>query len=323
MGEMVALMESLAATDGFNQTALQGVKIFKASAYRPRQPVCYEQGVIIVGQGAKRVYLGGEVYEYNPENYLVLATPLPVECETRASCDSPFLALLADIEMETLHRIIGQMDRPAAPSLPGQKAVPHGLYRGLFLAQTTKEISDATVRLLRALRSGIETRVIGRAIVRELVFRIMCGENAAALYALASKNTPLSRVDRALRQIHENYQAPMRVDALAGLVNMSPSAFHKAFKEVTASSPIQYLKRIRLDRARTLLMTQGVRVNEAATQVGYESASQFSREFKRYFGMPPVSCNSPLRYPPGRGRTGTGTHSPNPVQTGGRSHPGS
>ncbi len=103
------------------------------------------------------------------------------------------------------------------------------------------------------------------------------------------KNTNLSKIDRALRQIHENYQHAMNIDKLAGLVNMSPSAFHKAFKEVTSSSPIQYLKKIRLDKARSLLMKHGIRVNEVATEVGYESATQFSREFKRYFGKTPVS----------------------------------
>lgn len=120
----------------------------------------------------------------------------------------------------------------------------------------------------------------------------MLGEDAASLIALATKNSKLSRIDKALKQIHGNYQSTIEVENLAKMVNMSPSAFHRAFKEVTASSPIQYLKKIRLSKARDLLLEHKVRVNEAAMEVGYESATQFSREFKRYFGLTPVECLS-------------------------------
>jgi len=282
MCEIIDLMDQLAEKDGFNYTSLSGVKIFKASQYLPRKPLCYEQGIIIVGQGSKRVFLGENEYEYNPDNYLVLSVPLPVECETK---DIPFIALMVDINIGILNRIIEQMDNHIDLSLLKQK----DKHQGLFLAHTTQEIKDLVVRLLSTLQSDVESKVIGPGIVHELVFRIMCGENAAPLYALAMKNTNLSKVDRALRKIHGNYQHAMNIDKLAGLVNMSPSAFHKAFKEVTSSSPIQYLKKIRLDKARTLLMKRGIRVNEVATEVGYESATQFSREFKRYFGKTPVS----------------------------------
>lgn len=121
----------------------------------------------------------------------------------------------------------------------------------------------------------------------------MHGENASSLYALAMKNTNLSKIEKALKQIHGNYQNPVAVEKLANLVNMSPSAFHRAFKDVTSSSPIQYLKKIRLNKARSLLVENGIRVNEAATEVGYESATQFSREFKRYFGHTPVDFITP------------------------------
>ncbi len=282
MGDSGNLMDTLAPKEGFNFTPLRGVKVFKASRDLPREPLCYEQGIIIVGKGSKRVFLGETEYEYNPDNYLVLTVPLPVECETK---DTPFLALMVDINPGMLNRIIEQMDNHIDHSLLKQKS----RHQGLFLAHTTFEIKNSVVRLLKSLQSDVESRVIGPGIVHELVFRIMCAENAAPLYALAMKNTNMSKVDRALRQIHENYQHAMNIDKLAGLVNMSPSAFHRAFKEVTASSPIQYLKKIRLDKAQKLLMKQGIRVNEVAIAVGYESATQFSREFKRYFGKPPVS----------------------------------
>ncbi len=278
------LMKRLAPREGVNQTRISQVKIFKASQYQARQPLCYKQGVIIVGQGTKRVFLGEKVYEYNPDNYLVLSVPLPAECETRATPKTPLLSMILDLDMTVIKEIISQME-----SGPGKSCTPPGSSKGLYLAQTTGQIKDACLRLLQALESPVESRIMGPAVIRELTFRIICGENGAALHALAMKNTTLSRVDKALKLIHGNYNIPMDVDQLAGLVHMSPSAFHRAFKGVTASSPIQYLKKIRLDKARTLIMDQGLRVNEAATRVGYESSTQFSREFKRYFGTTPVS----------------------------------
>lgn len=285
MKKMARLMDRLAPQEGINETRIDGVRIFRTSEPQPRQPLCYNQGILIVGQGFKRVFLGGQVYEYNPDNYLVMSVPLPAECETHASRTEPLLLMFMDIDMGMLSRIIGQMDDHIDPALLKRRTT----HQGLFLARATPEIKNPVIRLLQVLLSPVESKVIGPGILHEILFRIMCGENAAALYALAMKNTRLSRVDKALKQIHSNFRDPIDVDKLAGIVNMSPSAFHRAFKEVTASSPIQYLKKIRLDRARTLLAEQGIRVNEAALEVGYESSSQFSREFKRYFGNSPVS----------------------------------
>lgn len=286
MTKVAQLMNTLAKDDGFNTTRLPGIGIYKASAPKPREPLCYEQGVIIVGQGSKRVFLGNTFYEYNPDTYLVLSVPIPAECETSATAQEPMLAMTMDIDISMLNRIIIAMDNHMDHGLL-QKNEKH---KGLFLAETTPEIKDTLLRLLRALLNPLECSVIGPGIIHELIFRIMCGENASSLYALAMKNTNLAKIDKALKLIHSSYNVAMDVDGLAALVNMSPSAFHRAFKDVTASSPIQYLKKVRLSKAKTLLIEQGSRVNEAATMVGYESAAQFSREFKRYFGSSPVEC---------------------------------
>ena len=142
-------------------------------------------------------------------------------------------------------------------------------HKGIYVAAVTPMIKDVVLRLLAALQSPIDSCVLGKGLVYELLFRIMSGENAAALYALA-----------------------MKVDSLAALVNMSPSAFHRAFNDVTASSPVQYIKKIRLNKARDMLLERRTRVSEAAILVGYESAAQFSREFKRYFGNSPSECRN-------------------------------
>jgi AraC-like DNA-binding protein len=284
------LMKQLAIEEGFNATLIPGARIFKASQYQPRQPLCYDQGVIIVGQGTKRIYLGGKLYEYNPDNYLVLSVPLPAECETIASEEVPLLALIIDFEIAMLNRVVEEMDHYFDHTHLRRRRTDYGL----FLAKTTPEIKNSTLRLLQALQSPIESKVIGSGIVHELIFRIMCGENSCSLYSLTMNNTKLARVNKALKLIHGSYQSSMDVEKLANVVHMSPSSFHRAFKEVTSSSPIQYVKKLRLDKARNLLIDQGVRVNEAANEVGYESVTQFSREFKRYFG------NSPARFIAGR-----------------------
>jgi AraC-like DNA-binding protein len=140
---------------------------------------------------------------------------------------------------------------------------------------------------LAALQSPKESSVLSKGLAYELLFRIMCGANAAVLHAPVMKNTSVSKIEKALKRIHAGYHSAMNVDSLATLVSMGSSAFHRALNDVTASSPIQYIRKIRLNRARDLLLEQRVRVSEAANHVGYESAAQFSREFKHYFSNRP------------------------------------
>jgi AraC-like DNA-binding protein len=288
MDKIASLMEKIAPLNGSNATNLPGTAIYKEIQHRGRSPFLYSQGIVLIGQGAKRLYLGNTLYEYDPETYLVVSVPIPAECEILASKEEPMLALIVDIDIGMLNRIIGHIDEHIDHSLLKRREK----HKGIYVAAATPDIKDVVLRLLSALQSPIESSVLGRGLVYELLFRIMCGENAAPLYALAMKNTNLAKIEKALKYIHASYNAPMNVDLLAGLVNMSPSAFHRAFNDVTASSPIQYIKKMRLSKARDLLLEQQVRVSEAAIHVGYESAAQFSREFKRYFGNSPSKCRN-------------------------------
>lgn len=283
MSNTAGLMANLAREEGFNGTELEGVGVYKASEYRGREPLCYNQGFIIVGQGEKRVFLGNTMYEYNPDNYLVLTVPIPAECETFATRENPLLAMLVDINVGMLNRLIAQMDEHIDHSVlaGGEKT------ESIYTARATPEIKDVVLRLLSCLQSTMEARVLGKGLVSELLFRILCGENASSLYALAMKNTNLARIDKALKRIHSGFNESLPVETLASMVNMSPSAFHRSFQDVTSSSPVQYIKKIRLNKARELLLDRSVQVGEAANVVGYESAAQFSREFKRYFGSSP------------------------------------
>jgi AraC-like DNA-binding protein len=258
------MMAMLAPVDGEHATNLPGTLIYKASRPKGRAPFLYNKGIILVGQGTKRIYLGDDVYDYNPENYLVISVPVPAECETFATQDEPLLALVVDIDVGILNRIIRLMDEHIDHALLKQEEK----HKGLYVEPTTPEIKDTVLRLLAALRSPLESRVLGRGLVYELLFRIMCGEYGASLYALTMQNSNLAKIEKALKHIHSGYNEAMTVDSLAELVNMSSSAFHRAFNDVTASSPIQYVKKIRLSKAREMLLEERVRVSEAAIRVG-------------------------------------------------------
>jgi len=290
MREIAELMDRLARAEGSNETPLPGVRLHRRSQDVPCTPLLYRQGVIIVGQGAKRVHLGGEIYEYDPEHYLVLSVPLPAECEAAVAPGEPLLSMSVDFDMGVLHGVIAEMEeREGAP----QRCCCR--HQGLSLTRADAAFQETVLRLLRALADPVEARVLGRQLVRELLYRILRGESAAGLYALARKNTGLARIDKALRLIHGSYSQPFNVEQLAGSVNMSASAFHRAFKDVTSLSPIQYLKKVRLNKALSMLVEEGARSGDAARTVGYESVSQFNREFKRYFGASPRGLSGSRR----------------------------
>ena len=158
-----------------------------------------------------------------------------------------------------------------------------------------EEMGESVGRLLKCLCSSLECRILGPALVREVVFRALCGQQGESLYALTQRSTHFARVNQALLKIRESYQERLSIQALARDSGLSVSAFHRAFKNITGVSPLQYLKEIRLNKAKSLILNQGMNIGEAATLVGYESQSQFSREFKRYFGSSP-SESSKLAY---------------------------
>jgi AraC-like DNA-binding protein len=233
-----------------------------------------------VAQGRKTGYLGTRVYTYDPRNYLVLSVPLPLECEVAASARKPFLALTVKVIPTILGELLLEMDDTGSLDEP----VP----RGIYAAPITRTLSEAVIRLTECLHSERDCRVLGPQIVREVIYRVLCGERGAALRAAAAHNGQFSQISTVLRRIHSGYSQELDIETLARYANMGVSTFHHKFKSVTSTSPLQYVKNIRLHRARLLLTQDGVNASTAAARVGYESPSQFSREFKRLFGKSPL-----------------------------------
>jgi AraC-like DNA-binding protein len=278
---LASLLNDVAVYEGTHRTLIEGVEVSRVSKPVPRAPVVYQPKILIVGQGRKRAYLGGEVYLYDAYNYLVLSVPLPAECETEASSEEPLLLLAINVEPTMLGEMMLEMDESEPPVGPTP--------RGISSTPMTEELGGAVVRLLECLKSPLDSRMLGRQTVREIVYRVLQGEQGGALRVLASRDEHFSRIARVLKHVHAEYARPLGVEDLARKAGMSIAAFHHYFKLVTASSPLQYLKRIRLDQARRLMAHDGYNAYTAARAVGYESASQFSREFKRLFGVTPVA----------------------------------
>ena len=276
---LASLLDEVAVHEGTQRTLVEGVEVSRVSKPVPRAPVVYQPKILVVGQGRKRAYLDGEVYRYDAYNYLVLSVPIPAECETEASPQEPLLLIAINVEPTMLGEMVLDMDEP-----PPVGTTP----RGISSTPMSEELGGAVVRLLECLKSPLDSRVLGRQTVREIVYRVFQGEQGGALRALASRDQHFSRIARVLRHVHTEYARPVSVEELARKAGMSVAAFHHDFKLVTASSPRQYLKRIWLDQARRLMAHDGYNASTAARPVGYESPSQFTREFKRLFGVTPV-----------------------------------
>jgi len=277
---LATLLNEVAAHEGIHQTLVDGVRVARHSKPLPRTPVVYEPLIGVVGQGRKRSYLGDEVYVYDPFNYLVLSVPLPVECEWDASPEEPVLVIAVNVEPTMLGEMILEMDEPLPPVGP--------MPRGISTTPMSDELSGAVIRLLECLKNPLDSRMLGRQTVHEIVYRVLRGEQGESLLALASRDEHFTRIARVLKHIHTECAKPFTVESMAKRAGMSVAAFHHNFKLLTASSPLQYLKRIRLDRAKRLMALDGYNASTAARAVGYESPSQFSREFKRLFGVTPV-----------------------------------
>ena len=277
---LARLLGEVAVHEGQHPTPVDGVRVLRRSEPLLRGPRVYHPNIVIVGQGRKRTYLGDEVYTYDPFNYLVSSVPMPAECEADASPEHPILVVAIDVEPTLLGELVLEMDE----SSPAVGPTP----RGLSTTPMSEELVGAVIRLLECLKSPLDSRILGRPMVREIAYRVLLGEQGGSLRALASRDDHFARIARALRYVHAEYARPLSVEELARKAGMSVAAFHHYFKLVTASSPLQYLKRIRLDQARRLMALDGYNARTAARAVGYESPSQFSREFKRLFGVTPV-----------------------------------
>jgi AraC-like DNA-binding protein len=274
--ELVELAALLAPRHGYNPTELDGVRMLRSEAMLHDVPVLYKPGAVFVLQGRKQGTLEGEVYLYDEEHYLAVSVPVPFRMESVASAERPLLAVYVEFNMRLAAEITSEVD--ARRSEPAGSKV-----KSLVSSTMEPGIEDVVLRLLRALRDPVELAVLGAGILRELHYRVLVGPQGGAMISALQQQGTSARIVQSLARLRETYASEISVAALASEAGMSVPSYHVHFKALTGSSPIQYVKAMRLHEARRMIARQDKTIAEVAASVGYASPAQFSRDFKRHF----------------------------------------
>ncbi|MGC1549913.1 MAG: AraC family transcriptional regulator [Rhodanobacter sp.] len=285
--ELTAIVERFAPTEGVHTTSWGPLSFFRADAAGSPTCAMYEPGLGLALQGTKQILLGQEQFVHEAASYLVTSVDVPVSSKVmRATPQEPCLCLTFRLDVQRIRELLPEITpaRAAATSV-----------RGLSLSPLDAGLLDPLLRLARLLDTPRDLPVLAPLIERELIYRLLTGEQGARLAQIATSGSQGHQVSRAIQWLRQHYDRPLRIEELAALVNMSSSSLHHHFRDITAMSPLQYQKQLRLHEARRLLLAEQCDVATAAHRVGYESPSQFSREYSRHFGAPPLRDVSRLR----------------------------
>nr|MBF0684726.1 AraC family transcriptional regulator [Pseudomonas sp.] len=291
VAQRTALTELIASRieeDGVHATAIESLHLIRCSNPSEFIHGVHRPGLCIVVQGRKEVRLFDQRYQYDPLHYLVVSVTVPVAGRViEASAEAPYLCIRLDIDPALVATLVAETgcDAGHAPDAA----------RGLYLDRIDAPLLNATLRLVRLLESPRDIPVLAPLAIREIFYRLLLGNQGRHLREVAVRDSQSHRVTRAIEWLNRNYVEPLRIDDLAQRVSLSTSTLHHRFKALTAMSPLQYQKQLRLQEARRLLMGGGLDVSSAGYRVGYESPSQFSREYSRLFGTSPVKDIARLR----------------------------
>ena len=270
-----------APRQGANATSIAGLQIYRFDQPNTPLQALYEPSVCLIVQGSKRVMIGSQMLRYGAMRHLVVSQNLPIHGEVlEASSESPYLCVTLAISARDVADLMLEIGRPAEP-------LDAGSAPGLYVEDSGLALLETTDRLVRLLDTPEDVSVLAPLIQREIIYRLLTSANGWRLARTATPDSYDQRVSRAIAWLRDRYREPLRVADLARVVHMSESSFHQHFKAVTALTPIQYQKQLRLQEARRLLLSEAVDAATAGHHVGYESPSQFSREYARLFGAPP------------------------------------
>ena len=262
-------------------SAIDGLFLVRYTENVRSVPTLAQPALCILAQGSKSLFLGDEQYAYDPLHYMVVSVTLPLSgVKLDASPEHPSLGLRIDLDPAEISQLIAESGPMLVPNRPSG--------RGLYVDKTDAPLLDALLRLIRLLDTPRDIAMLAPLFRREILYRLLRGPQGYRLYEIALANSQTHRVCQAITWLNNNYQQPLRIEDLAREVNLSTSTLHHRFKAVTAMSPLQYQKQLRLQEARRLIFSEGLEVAAAGYRVGYESPSQFSREYSRLFGAPPL-----------------------------------
>lgn len=269
-------------------TEVPGLRLSRKTAPTECYSAAYEPELVIFAQGEKRITVGGTTHVCDGSSFLLTSIDLPVIGQiTKASKEEPYLALVLKLEMSTVREILSQEEFHASGVLSSA--------RGLAVGETPAEVLTACCRLLDLLDTPRDIPFLSSLMQREIVYRLLRSPLGRHLRAVATLGEQSNRTAKAVAWLKANFEKPLRVEDLAGVAQMGVSTFHHHFRSLTSMSPLQYQKRLRLHVARMRMLTEGVDAASAAFGVGYESASQFNREYSRFFGQPPMRDVRTLR----------------------------
>ncbi|AWM92888.1 AraC family transcriptional regulator [Pseudomonas sp. 31-12] len=262
------------------ETGIPRVAMVQGAIPEHQLAAVYEPMINLILQGSKSMTVGDRTLRYDPATYFVMSIELPAVGSVHpATTGEPYLAVALTLDPVVLATLLTDLPKPAAP--PEQEA-------GFSVAAVTPVLMDAWVRMLRLMDRPADIAALSPVYEREILYRVLHGPHGWMLREIAAPDTAMARVSLAIQWIRRAFAEPLRVDEMARKASMSVSAFHRHFKAVTTLSPLQYQKRVRLLQARTLLLANAKSVTSAAFDVGYESATQFSRDYARVFGLPPA-----------------------------------
>jgi AraC-like DNA-binding protein len=262
-------------------TDVPGLRLSRRTAPTAPTSANYEPSLAVVAQGRKRADLGGTTFIFDESRYLLTSLDLPVICNViEASEQVPYLCFVLKLEISVVRELLSR-EEIQAPEVPSDKPA-------MATGETTAELLDACCRLVDLLNTPQDIPFLSGLIQREIIYRILRGPEAARLRAIATLGDQSQRTAKAIAWLRANYAKPLRVEELAEVARMGMSTLHHHFRALTAMSPLQYQKQLRLVAARERMLIEGLDAASAAFEVGYESASQFNREYKRFFGQPPI-----------------------------------
>lgn len=279
--ELCGLILGYSREDGLHDTPVPGLRCLVMSHPSTKLPAVCTPSLCVIAQGDKRVLLEQEIHHYGPSQFLAVSVDLPILGEVlTASPEAPYLCLQIDLDARLLGEISAQTG-----VIPG---TDHDSGRGLFVGDADDRLLESVLRLARLLDDPRDAVFLAPMISREIHYRLLGGAYGPRIARVAAPGGTMPRIAEAIRLLKADLARPVRVAELARVAGMSPSAFHRHFKDITAMSPLQYVKRLRLTEARQLMLAERVTAAGAAYRVGYESPSQFSRDYARLFGDPPM-----------------------------------
>ncbi|AHY08285.1 AraC family transcriptional regulator N-terminal domain-containing protein [Serratia plymuthica] len=278
---LASLVAKIAAADGDYPTAIPALTIYRRNAVTAPMPCIYGLGLGLTVQGGKRVTLGNEIFDYGPGQSLITSVDLPVvSYVTQASVAEPYLGLRLELDARLISQLAADPDVVAGAKASGGRAVS--------VVELEDGLLEAVSRLVSLLEEPALMASIYPLILQEITIRLLNGQYGPTLRNLVAQGSPSQQIARVLSWLKLNFTQDLSMEALAAKACMSPSTFRQHFRALTGMSPLQYLKSLRLQEARQVMMNEGLDAGSAAVRVGYESASQFSREYTRLFGAPPL-----------------------------------